>query len=1458
MKTPRYFVPIVSNLSFILLFGLACLWSASAFAQSISLPVRGNMTVSLKVSANTKQLTLLKRDLNIYAGADVLSYELRTSAGSLVKKGQLADDGIITKGGGKGKLQKLILPISAGTYRLVLTNSGSDCIFDVQASDALIFWNKGSLTLNDPSKKGSLYFYAPKQKGSLTIGTWHTPGTQQDIELWQGTKRLSKQRILAVKKDLTFVIPGGSDILELRIPKMNVYLRSSHITGYASSKTRMLPSSLLNAVIRPQQPRAVASGGQSALQFRILNTATTANTATIQLPKAQKGCSLRFATGQSSQLSFKAKEQKTLSLVLSCDSSTTGASRVPLVISARFKNYPTSPVEMTVEAYRAKSAKPTKQRPVLFWTMKEVKLARERVNVKKLPWAVKIFQTLKRNADNALGDKLFVTEGEGAWAGYYVCKEGPRLRFDLNSPTKHYCSASKTYYQGDVYDAVWRTYRYNRLSSTAADLGIMYLFTNERKYAQKVIDILLLFTRRYLSYQLHDNVNRYGPTASRSAGRLMAQTLSEASWMIGVLSAYDSVVDSGVMTESQKVDIEHNLLRPAIATIFRYDAGKSNWQAWHNAAIGAAGYTLGESSWSQFALQGKHGFQYHMKVSMLPDGFWYEGSISYHLYTLSAYQWLALAAYHAGVDLYKQGVLKMVKAPLTLAFPDLQFPKLNDSGSGGLSSMNRYFELAAGINGDKAVIDTLQALQSIYKYPRTLKEALFYGPDLKTGKPVSLGHFNFTSLGFAILRGGAGLTGMYAGLDYGPHGGWHGHHDKLQLLLHAGGQLLLPDMGTTAYKLPFHAGYFKQTIAHNTIMIGEKNQLTGLETPRKLTYMRDIALPNGPSLAMMQGVVGKDVFGANRSVARSLLQISHEYLVDAVRVDNASTESVDLLFHGKGRLLIQGSALRAATQAAARWKKSTQGHKYLTPPTLFQGNAATILEGDLPTKGPSHFAWVTEIGIGHDMETTKGWSKGSLSTDRQEGKYSLLWAFNNDGKVNFLNRSYTHAKLEISDYDTLEFYAKFNTADCKWFGVKIYDLPRHNQSAWRLDDKIKIQPGKWVKYTINLQKPDATYGGAGQAEIITFRAQGSGKGTKSLQILLDNMSLKKKGKPEKRLQSGLSVETWRDHGGPSKWLAANGLNNPPTSTHPMLFLRAASGHVRYLSVLRPYQGSVPSARSSRTSATQLKVTTASKMRDTVDFDAKQGEASWIRLDDKGAVKAVGYILKSGVESAGRILLKSQKGSLLMEVTAPGVFRYHAKGTGKSELWWPWKQGQGYQILLDKKPIQSARIATSKGITWLVVTGLPEGTHGLELQKQGMPNGESAKEAIPVERLPEQPPAEVMPSEPVVDGGSQPESSPERQVEASEVVTDRSEQANPPEGTTGTEPVQPEIPGKNEALRQDSTSSPEKTSTEAPGEGIFNKDFQAPTGCSCNSAERTPTDGLFALFVLILIFRTWRR
>jgi len=65
-------------------------------------------------------------------------------------------------------------------------------------------------------------------------------------------------------------------------------------------------------------------------------------------------------------------------------------------------------------------------------------------------------------------------------------------------------------------------------------------------------------------------------------------------------------------------------------------------------------------------------------------------------------------------------------------------------------------------------------------------------------------------------------------LSYGPHGGGHGHSDKLTITVFAQGRQWLPDFGSMPYETNWKAEWTAQTVSHNTLVVdGISQQPTG-------------------------------------------------------------------------------------------------------------------------------------------------------------------------------------------------------------------------------------------------------------------------------------------------------------------------------------------------------------------------------------------------------------------------------------------------------------------------------------------------------------------------------------------------------------------------------------------------------------------------------------------------------
>ena len=96
-------------------------------------------------------------------------------------------------------------------------------------------------------------------------------------------------------------------------------------------------------------------------------------------------------------------------------------------------------------------------------------------------------------------------------------------------------------------------------------------------------------------------------------------------WCTNAIVTFDLVAST--MTDTEQAFVEYNLFRSQIAAIQRNDAGISNWQAWHNAAIGGVGFLFEDSKLYNVSIYGKSGFLFQMQNSMMDDGIWYENSL---------------------------------------------------------------------------------------------------------------------------------------------------------------------------------------------------------------------------------------------------------------------------------------------------------------------------------------------------------------------------------------------------------------------------------------------------------------------------------------------------------------------------------------------------------------------------------------------------------------------------------------------------------------------------------------------------------------------------------------------------------------------------------------------------------------------------------------------------------------
>ena len=561
----------------------------------------------------------------------------------------------------------------------------------------------------------------------------------------------------------------------------------------------------------------------------------------------------------------------------------------------------------------------------------------------------------------------------GQWGHYYVCpKHGVGLTY--TPPMTHTCPVDKQVLTGWPYDQVIYGRMHNDLASAARDLALASRLGGDPALAQTAGQILVAYADKYASWPIHDIKG----AVSSSGGRVLAQTLDESVWLIPISFAYDLLADSSALDAAQKSHVEQDLLRAAMKVIERNQAGKSNWQSWHNAGIGAAAFAIDDPvgiarAWNDPT----NGFLFQMQNSVSADGFWYEGSWGYHFYALDALVQLSEMAARAGLDPYGQPSLRgMFQAPILFAMPNGTLPAFNDSGSTNLYSQRRPAEIAYNRYQDPQLASFLSAADRG-------RDALLWGakslpPAAETKLPALL----FPDAGYAVLRAGTGADASYLALDFGPHGGGHGHYDKLGFVLFARGGLLGVDPGTQPYAAPTHATWDKMTIAHNTVVVDETSQSEGTGKLHRFVSL--------PSASFAAADAGDSCSTA--TLLRSML-LTPEYALDRMhaKASDGQPHDFDWIHHASGTLS------SSETLSPYAGLPASQGYQHLTKT---QGAAVSgdwkVSFDQLPEAGAYGSTYADKSGIvssfaySDEQAATGAWS-GKMSYDFSQASGYILF-----------------------------------------------------------------------------------------------------------------------------------------------------------------------------------------------------------------------------------------------------------------------------------------------------------------------------------------------------------------------------------------------------------------------------------------------------------------------------------
>jgi hypothetical protein len=347
--------------------------------------------------------------------------------------------------------------------------------------------------------------------------------------------------------------------------------------------------------------------------------------------------------------------------------------------------------------------------------------------------------------------------------------------------------------------------RFTRYRAALEPLGQAAMLTGSERFARPAREILKALAAVYRSFP-----------ASRYKTRLGLNLMHECQFDSKATACLWRLQAAGLIPDADLAAIAGGFLIPSVDTLISTTGGTANQLALQACTVGEAGLVLNWPPYIAWALRDpQRGWMSLVGRFIGNDGGWLEGSLSYHM---TAVQWVAplpavLQIY--GHNLVTEDVAigerlrKFFTFPSLAMRPDYRLASINDAGLG--SPGNAWNAAAYALTRDPLLL------------PWASPDLIYPVPPAAKGVTAWESH-NFPDFGAAVMHDhGATNQENWVLLDYGAHGGGHGHYDKLNVVCYAHGQPIHDD-GGSIYSSPLQFSWLRNTVSHNTIIVDETAQ----------------------------------------------------------------------------------------------------------------------------------------------------------------------------------------------------------------------------------------------------------------------------------------------------------------------------------------------------------------------------------------------------------------------------------------------------------------------------------------------------------------------------------------------------------------------------------------------------------------------------------------------------------
>lgn len=483
--------------------------------------------------------------------------------------------------------------------------------------------------------------------------------------------------------------------------------------------------------------------------------------------------------------------------------------------------------------------------------------------LKKMPAYEAVLDKARTNTEYAAAHFDDHPQWISGWGHDFCCPQcASQMKFDVtmpyNPPNTFVCPHCGATAQGKAYDEAW-VYSYRSYFAGCMFSAAICTILGD--------DDALAYMIRYMDFYA-EHYDRF-PVHGRHAGvgKVMEQGLDEAVWAITLIRALYACGER--IPAEKKAFWMEKLFRPMTELLIPQCNRIHNIPTWLLCAIGMIGMYFEDEALLKYALDDQNGLRRQIAEGFTADGIWYEGSMTYHYYTVRALTFFfSMYAEKAPTDALMDTFAKMYTAPLVLSFDGYHLPALNDGWYP--NAMSDGVLIASRICADPVLEEAVEHMRRASPRAFLTPEALLF---LRVEEDIVV----LADTNLAVIR-----KPFHVILKSGVLAESHRHRDYLSTSISP----FSDDLGTPGYAHPLMFGWYRISPSHNLVLVD------GDQTPDVVKSHVE-RVPDGVCATI-------DTLWSDLTAASRTLTVDGESVIDETYLSATSVHTYDWVFHSIG------------------------------------------------------------------------------------------------------------------------------------------------------------------------------------------------------------------------------------------------------------------------------------------------------------------------------------------------------------------------------------------------------------------------------------------------------------------------------------------------------------------------------------------------------------------------------